>query len=437
LRHESEDRRIDLLDEEQIIDAFFHTHETMSFPVPLPFVAHHAVLLEECLTYDAPPSLSMSTGTPLGKSPSGTMDVNLSRTVFPGAWRTKTIEIKYDIPSGTQLSYHENPGSSYSGTTRTAYLPNNKDGRKLLARLKHAWAHGLVFTIGTSQTTGQNDAITWSSIPHKTSLQGGEFGWPDENYFSVCNAVLDSLQVPSDLQACTTSRPQQPLSIHRHTVRDERLFYTAPVSLATSNALRGTLQHPSCTLATGDCCICFDPLSQHRFVHIQGCDHAFHFTCINDYLNHELKCPICRHPIGDPQGKSPSGSMSINLSNNDCPGFPNSKAIEIVYDIPPGIQCSYHENPGSRYEGTSRMAFLPDTDEGRRLLTRLKYAWTHGLTFRVGTSLTTGTHNVVTWTSIHHKTSLRGGSHGFPDDNFISNCNGSLDALHVPDADAC
>jgi len=411
---------------------------TMSFPVSLPFITHHAVPLEEVITYDAPPSLATSTGTPLGTSPSGTMTVQLSKkNDFPGGWRTKTIEIMYDIPSGIQLSYHESPGSPFNGSTRKAYLPNNSEGRKLLARLKHAWSHGLIFTVGTSLTTGDSNVLTWSSIPHKSSLQGGQHGWPDHSYIVDCNNILDSLQVPQDPNDCMTSRPQPLLHDKQHAVKDEKIFYSAPVTLATSNALTGALRPPSSTSATGDCSICLDPLSQCHFVHIQGCGHAFHSKCINAYVNHELKCPICRMPIGEPQGKSPSGSMSIKLSSNDCPGFTNSKAIEITYDIPSGTQHAYHENPGSRHDSTIRTAYLPDNDEGRRLLTRLKYAWTHGLTFRIGTSLTTGTHNAVTWTSIPHKTSLHGGAHGFPDASFISNCNCSLDNLSVPVADAC
>merc|ERR1712176_531392 len=103
-----------------------------------------------------------------------------------------------------------------------------------------------------------------------------------------------------------------------------------------------------------------------------------------------------------------------------------------TYSIPSGIQQSYHENPGLRYGGTYRVAYLPDNYDGRSLLLRLKYAFLHGLIFTIGTSLTTGANNVVTWTSIHHKTSLHGGVHGFPDENFIYNCNCELDAVGVP-----
>jgi deltex-like protein len=420
--------------------------------VSFSFPDHQGIAVEGCLTYIAPSSLDPNTGsgTPLGKSVSGCMTVTTLTKTFPNTRRTKTIKIEYDIPSGNQQPYHEHPGKRYDATNRTAYLPNNADGRKLIARLKHAWVHGLIFTVGTSQTTGKSDSVTWSSIPHKTSLHGGTYGWPDSNYIKNCNRALDKLLVPTNPKDCTMTSPAQlsrrstspaqlpcRTSTQSHAVCVEKIIYTSPESLATSNAVLAALRPPSSTATTGDCSICLEPLSQQRVVHIQGCDHAYHFKCINDYMKHNVICPTCRAPIGAPQGKSPSGSMSITLNNRDCPGYPNTNTIEITYEIPSGTQRSYQENPDSPFRGTTRTAYLPNNDEGRRLLTRLKYSFLHGLTFRVGTSLTSGAHNVVTWTSIHHKTSLYGGSHSFPDPDYMSNCNSSLDALSVPDADAC
>lgn len=76
---------------------------------------------------------------------------------------------------------------------------------------------------------------------------------------------------------------------------------------------------------------------------------------------------------------------------------------------------------------------ISNTD-GQELLKRLKYAFLHGLTFTVGTSITTGAKNQCTWASIHHKTSPSGGvqAHGFPDPNYFKNCNAELDGLGVP-----
>jgi len=76
---------------------------------------------------------------------------------------------------------------------------------------------------------------------------------------------------------------------------------------------------------------------------------------------------------------------------------------------------------------------ISNTD-GQALLKRLKYAFLHGLTFNVGTSITTGAKNQCTWASVHHKTSPSGGvqAHGFPDPDYFNNCNAELDVLGVP-----
>jgi deltex-like protein len=92
----------------------------------------------------------------------------------------------------------------------------------------------------------------------------------------------------------------------------------------------------------------------------------------------------------------------------------------------------FKSNPGVPFQGDCRTAYLPDTTEGRLLLKRLEYAFLHGLTFNVGTSLSSGHSNVVTWGSIHHKTSPLGGAYSFPDLSFFVNCNEELDVCSVP-----
>ena len=82
-------------------------------------------------------------------------------------------------------------------------------------------------------------------------------------------------------------------------------------------------------------------------------------------------------------------------------------------------------------------AIISNTD-GQALLKRLKYAFLHGLTFTVGTSITTGAKNRCTWASIHHKTDMWGGvqTHGYPDPDYFKNCNDEMDGLGVPPANS-
>ncbi len=65
------------------------------------------------------------------------------------------------------------PGEVYRGTQRTAYLPNNPEGEKVLNLLKKAWNLKLIFKIGKPAASGQPVSVIWNNISHKTNLQGG------------------------------------------------------------------------------------------------------------------------------------------------------------------------------------------------------------------------------------------------------------------------
>lgn len=66
----------------------------------------------------------------------------------------------------------------FNGSNRTAYLPNNREGKEVLQLLKKAFDQRLIFTIGQSRTTGADNQVTWNDIHHKTSTRGGptEYG---------------------------------------------------------------------------------------------------------------------------------------------------------------------------------------------------------------------------------------------------------------------
>ena len=68
-----------------------------------------------------------------------------------------------------------------------------------------------------------------------------------------------------------------------------------------------------------------------------------------------------------------------------------------------------HPNPGRRYYGTSRTAYLPDSHEGNEILKLLEKAFNNRLVFTIGRSTTTGADDRITWNDIHHKTNMFGG----------------------------
>ena len=120
------------------------------------------------------PVCSTVYGPLIGNQPEGSMFVSHQSTTIPGYESCGgSILITYKFEGGVQGENHPNPGKRYSGTTRHGYLPDNREGQKVLKLLRKAFDQKLTFTIGRSSTTGQNNVITWNDIHHKTSTTGG------------------------------------------------------------------------------------------------------------------------------------------------------------------------------------------------------------------------------------------------------------------------
>ncbi|KAL6074725.1 E3 ubiquitin-protein ligase [Balamuthia mandrillaris] len=142
------------------------------------------------------PCCSMVYGVRVGTQPNGTMSVTRYEKggcTLSGHSDVGTIQISYHFPDGVQGPQHPNPGQSYSGTSRVAYLPDNKEGNEVLQLLEVAWERKLLFQIGTSVTTGQTNTVVWNGVHHKTSTSGGptSYGYPDETYFERVKGELE------------------------------------------------------------------------------------------------------------------------------------------------------------------------------------------------------------------------------------------------------
>ncbi|XP_048202724.1 E3 ubiquitin-protein ligase DTX3L [Perognathus longimembris pacificus] len=141
--------------------------------------------IEKSMTYKPVcPVCQTSYGVHKGNQPDGIMTHTTLKEHLPGYEGYGTIEIHYKIGSGIQSKEHPNPGKPFLGTERTAYLPNNKEGREVLDLLKIAFEQKLIFTVGDSRLLGLSDRVTWNDIHHKTSRYGGpeRFGYPDPTY---------------------------------------------------------------------------------------------------------------------------------------------------------------------------------------------------------------------------------------------------------------
>uniref|UniRef100_H2ZZD2 E3 ubiquitin-protein ligase n=1 Tax=Latimeria chalumnae TaxID=7897 RepID=H2ZZD2_LATCH len=125
-------------------------------------------------------------GVKTGTQPPGKMEYHIIPHSLPGHPDCKTIRLIYNIPPGIQGPEHPNPGKSFTarGFPRHCYLPDNEKGRKVLKLLLVAWDRRLIFTIGTSSTTGESDTVIWNEVHHKTEFGSNltGHGFPDPNY---------------------------------------------------------------------------------------------------------------------------------------------------------------------------------------------------------------------------------------------------------------
>nr|XP_045606694.1 probable E3 ubiquitin-protein ligase DTX2 isoform X1 [Procambarus clarkii] len=139
-----------------------------------------------------------------GNQPQGSMKVEWAPYKLPGHPDCGTIIIKYSFKDGIQGPEHPNPGEPYRAHAfpRVAFLPDNTKGNKVLKLLQEAWKRRLIFTVGTSATSGLRDVIVWNDIHHKTepSSNISGHGYPDEFYLDT---VLMELEIAGVTDATT------------------------------------------------------------------------------------------------------------------------------------------------------------------------------------------------------------------------------------------
>uniref|UniRef100_S4RV94 E3 ubiquitin-protein ligase n=1 Tax=Petromyzon marinus TaxID=7757 RepID=S4RV94_PETMA len=181
------------------------------------------------------------------------------------------------------------------------------------------------------------------------------------------------------------------------------------------------------------CPICMDDFTCKTS--LEKCKHSFCKECIDQSMKLKSVCPICQTVYGKLEGDQPKdASMKVTTYyKTSLPGYEKYGTITINYDIPHGRQGPEHPHPGKLYYGTTRKAYLPDSQEGRHVLSLLQRAFHQRLIFTIGTSSTTGLQDCVTWNDIHHKTSTHGGadSYGYPDPDYLKRVQEELKAKGI------
>ena len=166
------------------------------------------------------------------------------------------------------------------------------------------------------------------------------------------------------------------------------------------------------------CPICFDkvkdisiPATTVIDTTCKHCKQVFCKGCLDEALKHKPYCPTCTVPLRIITGNQPLGATMIvyTYPRKKLPGYQQYGIIKIKYDIPNGRQGKEHPNPGHYFFGTSRIAYLPASPQGRKVSRLLRKAFDARLIFTVGTSHTSGATDTVVWSDIHHKTNMSGG----------------------------
>ncbi|XP_050395211.1 uncharacterized protein LOC130010309 [Patella vulgata] len=158
--------------------------------------------IETCFKLYKPvcPTCGTTYGILKGDQPTGVMKITKSYRGVEGEENCGCYEINYAFSSGVQDENHPNPGTRYLPTSRTAYLPATTEGKNVCKMLIVAFKRKLIFTVGRSTTTGQENRITWNDIHHKTSMSGGptHFGFPDPTYLNRVKEELASKGITED-----------------------------------------------------------------------------------------------------------------------------------------------------------------------------------------------------------------------------------------------
>ncbi|KAL1006708.1 hypothetical protein UPYG_G00075720 [Umbra pygmaea] len=125
-----------------------------------------------------------------GNQPEGLMTWVILNRNLPGYPDDNTIQISYVFADGTQTDKHPNPGCPYFGLRTVAYLPDNRDGRRILRLLEKAFYQKLIFTVVTNENN--DDVVTWADIPHKTTPDPGKDSesYPDPDHLRTLRKIL-------------------------------------------------------------------------------------------------------------------------------------------------------------------------------------------------------------------------------------------------------
>jgi deltex-like protein len=115
------------------------------------------------------------------------------------------------------------------------------------------------------------------------------------------------------------------------------------------------------------------------------------------------QCPTCYQAYGPLTGDQPEGKMFAEVKRVIFGRGGYIDILVITYEFPDEIPKPFNYHC-KLYKGTSVIAYLPNNEEGKKVLRLLRKAFDQKLTFTIGRS-SPGIKDVVKLTDIPHKTS--------------------------------
>lgn len=273
-------------------------------------------------------------------------------------------------------------------------------------------------------------------------LKSWKCSYPKEIHFVITKKVLlDKIQTTFACHFPLATVIQQSRNLTASSgglLQDNHAVQTNNSAMAATSGAMAEVRPMDIEMsdANDSCPICLCDFTDKKT--LDKCGHSFCSACIDHSFSAVGPyCPVCQTVYGKIIGQQPPGTMSTKKEKGSLPGFPECNLYKVEYEIPSGIQEKCHPNPGKRFYGAKRTAYLPSNKEGETVLKMLQTAFEQKLIFTVGDSRTTNMTDVVTWNDIHHKTNILGGPsrYGYPDPDYLNRVSLELEAKGITPAD--
>ncbi|CAE7481699.1 Dtx3l [Symbiodinium natans] len=175
--------------EEEICCICLEGHSTLQLPCSH---RYHAECLDQWLQRRPTcPTCGQSYGDRTGNMPDGNMRWGWLNRSLSG-YRCRTILLHFYFPTGSL------GGRIYDGRSLHAFLPDDEQGRHLLALFQLAFRRRLMFSLSQSSATGRLRPTF--AIHLKTSMGGGptRHGYPDPGYYASAVEELRGVGIHLD-----------------------------------------------------------------------------------------------------------------------------------------------------------------------------------------------------------------------------------------------